>query len=239
MPNPTQPKAPMSFSPPPDEILRQARAEKEASARKMSPESQAGLQQLDAVLSQQKPEPMELPGPEGDAPVEKREEEPAEDDDSFTQPSMRYAYTEMDNPKIRKEIEGRCGPMDFDAVISTGKVEQDVPIYPERLKARYQTVSPNEDMEVKQILSEMVRADGVKLDLYVLMRLALGLKSVNGRALAGYLNPKGEFDVKLFEQRWRALSKMGEPLVEVLVVNQRWFEARARRSLVYGALKNG
>ncbi len=214
-----------------------------APTRQMSKQTRQAAGALNALLQQQKDgeaqpaapepapalqEPLEIPAPEG-----------ADLDDEEFDDGMRYAGTHVDNPTVRRQIEARCGPIDFDELLTSGKVSQKVPILPGKYEVIFQSVGGDEDLYIKEQIFESKGSDGLLMDKYSYMRLAVFVKAINGQLLPQYRDTKGNIDDAAFERRWRMISSKAEAELEILSCNARWFHDRTQQMWIVDDLKNG
>ncbi len=156
-------------------------------------------------------------------------------------PSQFPMGSKIDNPRVRKAVEGRCEPMDFGDLIISGRVQQEVPILPEKLSANYQTLSGSEIFWIEQTAPDMSVTDfGINAWMGY-ARLVMSLTGVNGSTFSPYGEKRGTVDKAMFAQRFEEVMGLGEQLIELLLVNLKWFRGRVDELFVddLGELKNG
>lgn len=146
----------------------------------------------------------------------------------------------LNNPKRRKEIEGRLTPMDITDVILYGEIRQTVRIIPDKLRVSYRSVSGEEDLAVKQMMFGESGGDRYLMDKYTIMQLTLALVSINGEELPSHLNDKKKFDEPKFLDKFAKVSKFPIQFLADLGIQYLWFDERVRKLFVGGTdeLKN-
>lgn len=210
--------------------------------RQMSTQARQAAGALNALLEQQKGTPEGTPSPPPPEPVDETPLEmplPEGVDEEEFDDGMRYAGSHVDNPAIRKQIESRCGEIDFDELLTSGKVSQKVPIIPGKYEVIFQSVGGDEDLYIKEQIFDQKGSDGLLMDKYSYMRLAVFVKAINGQLLPQYRDGKGDIDPKAFERRWRLVAAKAEAELEILSCNARWFHDRTQRMWIVSDLKNG
>jgi hypothetical protein len=146
----------------------------------------------------------------------------------------------LNNPKRRKEIEGRLSKMDITDVIMHGEIRQVVPILPDKLEVTYRSVSGDEDLSVKQMMFGESGGDRYLMDKYTIMQLTLALVSINGEELPTHLNDKKKFDETKYLAKFDKVSRFPVQLIADLGIQYLWFDERVRRLFIGGTdeLKN-
>jgi len=146
----------------------------------------------------------------------------------------------LNNPRRRKEIEGRIIPMDITDVILHGEVRQTVPIVPDKLEVNYRSVSAEEDLGVKMLMFGERGGDRYLMDKYTIMQLTLALVSINGEELPTHLNDKKKFDEARFLAKFDKVSGFPVQFIADLGIQYLWFDERVRRLFLGGTdeLKN-
>jgi hypothetical protein len=146
----------------------------------------------------------------------------------------------LNNPKRRKDIEGRLRPMDITEVILHGEIRQTVPIIQDKLEVTYRSVSGDEDLSVKQMMFGESGGDRYLMDKYTIMQLTLALVSINGDELPTHLNDKKKFDEAKFLSKFDKVVKFPIQLIADLGLQYLWFDERVRRLFIGGTdeLKN-
>lgn len=220
---------------------------------RISDETRAGVERLEAALRKQKEEEAEaLKHVEaersdsgetridlGDTPEEVREQ--------FD--TVFYRGTAIDNPRTRAAIEKRCTEMNFDSLILTGRVNQGIEILKGKLFVEFQSLTsadllwidnqrdlkwPNPDTQEEKYAASTWTGYA---------KLTLSLKNVNGRAYASCFHKDGGIDAKVFDESYRAVVEHSDKLNEVLFVNLTWFEDRVGKmfdpQMEFEQLKNG
>lgn len=146
----------------------------------------------------------------------------------------------LNNPRRRKDIEGRLEPMDITDVILHGEVRQTVDIVPDKLSVVYRAVAAGEDLAVKQMMFGESGGDRYLMDKYTIMQLTLALVSINGDDLPTHLNDKKKFDESRFLTKFDKVTRFPVQLLADLGIQYLWFDERVRKLFLGGTdeLKN-
>ena len=185
---------------------------------------------------------------------EKAEEQPKEKDEKSAEDRLRKDFQEMrellgeqqwnflTSPARRKQIEGRCKPMDITDIILHGEVRQDVPVRTgdKPLVFTFRSVTAEEDLAVKRMMYGETGGDRYLLDKYAIMNLTLALVAINGELLPSHLTDDGKFDEKRFESKYKKILKFPIQLIAELSIQYQWFDERVRELFLGStdALKN-
>lgn len=146
----------------------------------------------------------------------------------------------FDNKKRREEIEARCQPMKFEDLLYKGEVEQKVPIIPGKFEPTYRSVTPEESLFIKRYISkENESSDQYLFEKYNLCLLTCSLVAINDKPLPDHRGTNGDVDEKLFEAKFKMMSKKSGYIVSDLGVNYVWFDVRVRKLITADGLKNG
>jgi hypothetical protein len=72
-------------------------------------------------------------------------------------------------------------------------------------------------------------------------RLTMMVKAINGKVLEPHINKNGEIDTEAFDRKLVAVLRMGDRVVELLLINMTWFNFRVEALFDddFEALKNG
>ena len=160
-------------------------------------------------------------------------EEPEEPDKVYlgdvpasTYTSVFYRNTPIDNPETRQSIEERCKELNLSHLLLYERVRQHVPILPEDLVVEYQSLTTADGlwMETK---AASIHTNEFEARTWVgYARLTASIITINREPLAEHVNDKGRIDEKKFLEKMEILLGKSERLIEVLLVNQVWFEDR-------------
>ena len=149
----------------------------------------------------------------------------------------RKANTPLDQI-LKEKAERACAPMDFGELIMTGRVQQDVPVLPGKLKVTFQSLTGAESYWIERMMSEQPTELGRSWAVY--MQLAMTVHAVNGTMREPF-NIDGKIDRSILERRLALLMKMNTRLIELLIANMFWFFDRVN-SLYdndFESIKNG
>lgn len=134
----------------------------------------------------------------------------------------------LHNKALRDAIEERCPPISLDALVSTGRCMQTVPVVPGVFEPTFQTPNGAEELFIKRVLSKERGSELYLSQKLALMTLAVGLVAINDRPLPDY-EKDGRPDEELFAQRFEAVSRYPSPMLASLQVNFYWFDRRTRK----------
>ena len=202
----------------------------------LSAKGERAAEELERRLAEASPgaEPLALPTSDDESPAEA---EPLVDVPPLP---TRTGTPWLDDPKLRKAIEARLDPLDFDELVSTGKVRQRVPIVPGKLEPMFQTLSGEDEAFVTEQAHLEAAGTPNLLRIYTLMELAMGLQvSLDGRPLPKIFDDKGVRDAALFRIRWKKVADSAVEIPQLLALNFVWFRERVGRLTVLDALGNG
>ena len=143
----------------------------------------------------------------------------------------------INNKERRDTIEKRCEPMAIDDLITRGEVRQRVPVVPGKFEPTFRSVGGNEDLFVKRQMSSERGSDQYILDKFSVMNLACGLYALNGKPLPSHLDGQGDPDHKLFDAKYKIVSKMPLAMLADLSVNYMWFGRRLQKLFVVDNIK--
>lgn len=146
----------------------------------------------------------------------------------------------LNNKKRRKEIEGRCEPMNFEDLILKDEVRQTVPIIPGKFEPRFRTLSPEESLFIKQYLAKDTnQSDAYSAEKFSLCQITCSLVSLNGADLPDHRKSDGTPDEELFKLKLKKMMKKSGYIIADLSINYYWFDIRVRRLIAPDALGNG
>lgn len=149
------------------------------------------------------------------------------------------------NSARRKKIEAGLRPMRIEDLLLHNEVKQTIVIIPPRdeddygLEVEFRSISVDEDLAIKRIMSGFRGSDQYISDRYSVMNLVCGLYRLNDKILPSHLNDDGKFDEDLYQAKMAIIRKWPYNLVQDLVNNWAWFEDRVRKLFVIEDLGNG
>ena len=190
-----------------------------------------------------------VPGDDSSEPLTEKEKEELGkaidkmdefDLDSFRQAMMRDI---INNPDQKELIEGRLNPLNIDEIILRNRVKQTVPIVPGKFEITFQSMTGEEDLELKRMIMEESKSveisDRYLLDKYSFMSVAIGLHSINGKPLGDVSDDEGNFSEEKFWRKFNRVLKLPLHMLASAGVNLFWFEARVRKLFVAEKVGNG
>jgi hypothetical protein len=140
------------------------------------------------------------------------------------------------NKERREAIEKRCKPLDITDFISLGEVRQDVPIIPGKYTPTFRSISGDEGLFIKQLMSKERGSDQFIMDKFAMLNLTAGLFAFNGTPFPTHL--KGdEPNEELFLAKFKRVSKLPFAILTDLSQNYLWFTRRVDKLLVIDNIK--
>lgn len=156
---------------------------------------------------------------------------PTKEDDTPKKPTdgVIFSYRGFDTPDIRKVIEKRCAPMDFNDLLLSGHVRQLVPIIPGKLEVEFQNLSGKE-MDWTSTYSSRVAVERGETTLFAntfttWLQLALSVYSIDDVVIPTHLD-KGDINVAAAMEKYKRLMARPEPSLSLILTNFGWFNAR-------------
>lgn len=143
----------------------------------------------------------------------------------------------LQNKKRKAAIEARASIMSFEDLLLNGSVTQKVPIIPNQFEPTFRSLYGDEDIEIKRLMGQVKGPDQYILDLFSVYNLTAGLYAINNRPLPSHLNKDGDFDEKLFREKFKVVSKMSIAILADLSVNFSWFTRRVQKLTVIDDIK--
>lgn len=149
----------------------------------------------------------------------------------------------IQNDEQKKIIEDRLEPLAIDELLLHNRIKQKVPIIPGRFEPTFRSVSGQEDMAIKRLITE--ESDSIQVsqqylvDKYSLMAVTLGVYAVSSAPLSEHLDNEGNFDDEKFLAKFNRVSKLPTHMLASLGVNYGWFEERVRALFVADEVGNG
>jgi hypothetical protein len=192
-----------------------------------------------AGLTQETAEQLEAVAKANAPDAEQPKQQEDEEEDLFDYDELGNKIKNLLANKSRREaIEARCEPMDLMELLVNKEARQVVPIIPHKYYPTFRTMGGDEDLEIKRILSPERGSTQYILGRAAIMNLTCGLYAMNGKPLPPVTNPDGVFDLKLFEEKYRSISKYPLQVLADLSVNYSWFDRRVRALLALETIKD-
>lgn len=143
----------------------------------------------------------------------------------------------------RELIEKRLQPLDIGELLMTNRAMQRIPIIPGKYEITLQSFDGHTEMALKRLAMMESRSVDVgeqyTLDKHSFMAVAAGLHKVNDKTFPGITDANGNFDDKLFLEKFNQVMKLPIHMLASIGVNQMWFEMRVRKLFSAAALGNG
>ena len=190
-----------------------------------------GMPQAPPAVAQPEPPIPAQPAPEDDTDGPtlgdfRKHEAPLR---SYSMAMQREAN--FDREDMRKAVEGRLDDVAVENMILYESVSQLHPIIPGKLEVVFRSLTPEEDLFIKDELYNITSSDRYVMDMMVLMNLACGLQTFNSVAMPSHLKEKaGErtVDKDLFDKKMKIILKIPIQVVALLSVVYGWFDPRVR-----------
>lgn len=149
----------------------------------------------------------------------------------------------LNNEEQKKIVEERCEPLDLASLVIDGYVTQTVPIVPKVFEPEFQSLSAEEDLACKRLVTEEARQlrtdDRYILDKYALMGLTCALRAISKKPLPDHRDKDGNFSEEAFLRKFNKVLKFPLPMIASLGVHYSWFDLRVRKLFRAEKLKNG
>lgn len=143
----------------------------------------------------------------------------------------------------RELIESRLKPLDIGELITRGFIRQHIPIRPGQYEITLQSYDGQVDLALKRLVMTESRSvdvgDQYHLDKYSFMTLAVGLHKINDTVFPDIFDSNGNFDDKLFLDKFNKVMKLPIHMLASIGVNLMWFEMRVRKLYSATAVGNG
>jgi hypothetical protein len=143
----------------------------------------------------------------------------------------------------REIIEKRLKPLDITDLLMTNRAEQRIPIIPGKYEVTLHSFDGQTELALKRLAMQESRSVDVgeqyMLDKHSFMSLAAGLHKVNDKPFPTIFDASGNFDDKLFLEKFNQVMKLPLHMLASIGINQMWFEMRVRKLYSATALGNG
>lgn len=222
--DPTSPLSP-AYTPAMDGIVPQQPKIKIGPAPNLSQETVEGLEALakfqkDAEANQKKV------AAEQDQRVAEASAKEMEEIKSILGDDSKWSV--LNNYDRRKAIESRLKPLDIADILIHGEIRQNVPIVPDKFVITLRSVSGDEDLGVKKLMSSETGSDRYMFDKLSFMALTLGIVAINGKELPAHLNDQQRFDEALFKAKFDLLMRYPVTMLADMGLQYYWFEHRVQ-----------
>ena len=212
-------------------------------------ENQTGLPQSDQEAEKQVADSSAARSEHAGGELKKGENKEVKDAidmmDSFDYDRIREVMSRdiLNNPDQRELIEERCKPLNIENLILKNRVSQDVPVVPGKFVITFESMTGDEDLELKRLVMVESKSaevtDRYLLDKFAFMALTVGLKAINANPVPSHTDEKGEFSEDKFWLKFAWVMKRPLHMLASVGVNHTWFEMRVRKLFVAEKVKNG
>ena len=147
----------------------------------------------------------------------------------------------LNNREQKEIVEARLKPMDVAEAIEKGYAVQTVPIVPGKWEPTFQSLSVDEDLAIKRLLTEEIKIVG-DANIYVrskhsVMVTTAALRAINKRELPDHRDASGKFNKDLFWKKFEHVARFPFHMLCSASVHAMYFEIRVRT--LWKAIKNG
>jgi hypothetical protein len=189
-------------------------------------------------------------GEEDEPEEEKKEEEqePLPDDPTLDQMAsdfaQRFRSAELLNDPEQKElIEKRLAqtPIKLKDMFELGEFRQRVPIMPGDFEPEFRTITAEEDIKLKALMSKEDEDMSVRYiqDKYATLQLICAVRKINDEPLPVHFSNKSGWLQEEFERKGKIIMRLPIPAIWSLMVHNQWFDERCRKVFKIEDLKNG
>lgn len=148
----------------------------------------------------------------------------------------------VEDSKLRDAIEARCAALDLGDLIMAGRVTQVVPVIPGKLTVTFQSLLGRESFWLEKEVGKQGISDYMARNAWLIYaRLAMSVSAINGKQFDSTTSEDGAVDDDAFAKKHDKLMKMSERILDTMLANLAWFDARVNKLLEddFAALKNG
>lgn len=148
-------------------------------------------------------------------------------------------------PERRKHFaESRVGEIDWSSLFTAFDIRQEVTVWktPQDIKAVFRTMSADDEVAVRRILSEDYAKTDAEYEVgTIITTVAAGLVSIAGSKLPSLPPPKTKLEdrVKIMRERIDFVLRLPYTLLTDLAINYAWFVMRVSDAQRAGDLGNG
>lgn len=160
-----------------------------------------------------------------------------ETDDTYFYDQMGSRRPNAYSNRRRREIEKRLKPIEIEKVVFLRRVEQIIPIIPNKLEITLRETTGKEDRFIKDLIAKLNMQKDELSTASVAARMALyqitfSLLEVNGKPLRDVSikkDPPGEEELKAFNEKLDWISEYPDDFLEELNIQLQWFKDRVKR----------
>lgn len=187
---------------------------------------------------------------EPDPDAEDEDRTPKHDDEYLDAVASRIAnqfqggeqlQTDEQKKLIEKRLEERGLDLNISQMYEQSEFRQLVPIRPGEFEAEFRTITPEEDVKIKEMMSGEDENASIRYlqDKYAVVGLVCALRAINGRLLPEHFTHAGGWSQKGYNEKAKIIFRMPTPAVWSLMVHNMWFDERCRKVFKMEDLKNG
>jgi hypothetical protein len=137
----------------------------------------------------------------------------------------------LNNTNVRKAIESKLKPLNFEDLLIHGEVHQEIPLR-EGFTIVLRSVKPGEDLAVKKLMYGMVGSQSYITSRFSVMNLALSLISINSQQIPSHLDQQGRFDEDFFNKKLEKLMwSYSAHIIRFIIINYMWFQDRVDKCI--------
>jgi hypothetical protein len=141
----------------------------------------------------------------------------------------------------KKLVEERIEPLKLQQMYELGEFRQVIPIVPNEFEAEYRSITPEEDLEIKQMMGKEPEDVSYRYlqDKYATISMLCALRRINETTLPEHFTNRGGWDTAAFTEKCKIIMRMPNQAVWSLMVHNIWFDERCRAVFKLEDLKNG
>lgn len=216
--------------------------------RRSPDEVKADFDKYADALKQHK-EDTESPDPPNTDDVDQEENDDGEDqsdqDRSYVYGDLDKGFSgdeeeneeEAERKRRQARIESKLETLNVEDIFTYGELRQRIVL--ENYTIEFRTTSGEEDLEIKNQLFSAEGTARYVIDKFALMNLCIGLRALNDQVWPSHLDKDDNFDLDLFNKKFKKLLKIPTILLEDMSLNYTWFNDRAKKIITADKLGNG
>jgi hypothetical protein len=176
---------------------------------------------------------------------------PMEEDDTDLSPvldamadNMRKVQETLLNKENQEAVKKLCKPLSIPEMLQIGEFRQVVPIVKGEFEVEFRSISADEDMALKKIMSDMEYvSERYFMDLYSLYQQTMGVVSIQGARLPSHLDKDNKLDKGLLNAKLEYVLTMPLQMTATVGIHYWWFDQRVKELFdikrTIGEIKNG
>lgn len=149
--------------------------------------------------------------------------------------------TEEQHQIIEDRLKERGAELKLSQMFEQGEFRQQVPIIPGDFEVEYRSITPDEDIRIKAMMSDEDENASIRYlqDKYAVVSLVCAVRAINGNVLPEHYTQAAGWSDKNYKEKSKIIFGMPTPAVWSLMVHNMWFDERCRKVFKMEDLKNG